>query len=195
MPHTAAYEDEKIANGAAVRVSLTVVPHNAEDIAALTERTKERTVAQLRARGEEREILFEPDVLVIETGVPRPDVPWNWAPEPAEPQQPYKDRYADERAACPPAQVEPMMPPPPVEWHRFTTVTRNPKNSDPGQIIEALYSVQGGLVAVKDLKNEPIGTAEIHRGDDVLAAARKLVREKRPSGFFDPIPYPYRRPN
>jgi hypothetical protein len=88
-----------------------------------------------------------------------------------------------------------MMPPPPVEWHRFTTVTRNPKNSDPGQIIEALYSVQGGLVAVKDLKNEPIGTAEIHRGDDVLAAARKLVREKRPSGFFDPIPYPYRRPN
>jgi hypothetical protein len=184
-------EDAKIENGAAVRLPLTVVSHG-EAIDDLVARAKAHKVAQLRQQGDGREVFFD-EPLTIVTGVPRPaELPRRaWTPEPAAPQYPRRD---DEHAIRSPAEdTEPMMPPPPVEWVRFNTVTRNPKDNDPGQIIEALYSVQGGLLAVKDLKNEPIGTAEIHGGDNVLAAARKLVREKRPSGFFGRLDYYFAR--
>jgi hypothetical protein len=43
---------------------------------------------------------------------------------------------------------------------------------------ENLYSIQGDTLAVKTLEGRPIGTVELREGDSILAAARKIVREK-----------------
>jgi hypothetical protein len=57
-----------------------------------------------------------------------------------------------------------MEPPEPVTWYKFTTTVRNPDGkNDHGQVYENLYSIQGGVLAVK--------------GDRILAAARKVVRD------------------
>ena len=46
------------------------------------------------------------------------------------------------------------------------------------------------MLAVKDMEGRPIGTYQLRDGDEILAAARKVVREKRPSAFHDPLPPP-----
>jgi hypothetical protein len=63
-------EDEKVANGEAVRRPLYVVAHNGEPVADLIEHAKAREVATLRAQGDQRTIYFE-EPLTIRTGVPR----------------------------------------------------------------------------------------------------------------------------
>jgi hypothetical protein len=70
---------------------------------------------------------------------------------------------------------------------KFTTTVRNPDGkSDHGQVDENLYSIQHGTLCVKDMEGRPIGTYQLREGDEILAAARKVVREKRPSAVHDP---------
>jgi hypothetical protein len=81
------------------------------------------------------------------------------------------DTYAKERAeqaarAASRDDAGVMEPPEPVTWYKFTTTARNPDGkNDHGQVYENLYSIQGGVLAVK--------------GDRILAAARKVVRDRR----------------
>jgi hypothetical protein len=182
-------EDERIAAGQAVRLPLHVVIRD-ESLADAVERAKAHKLAALHEQGEQRNILFEPP-LVITTGVPRsPEfLRGAWASE--SPAAQYRDRYTEERAARASRDDDELMePPPPAEWHRFITTVRNPKGDDPGQIIEAEYSIQFGKVAVRDSERRHVGTVEIHSGDDVMAAARRIVREKRArTAFYDPIVY------
>jgi hypothetical protein len=83
-------------------------------------------------------------------------------------------------------------PPPPVEWFKFTTTVRNPDGkNDYGRVDENLYSIQGDTLAVKTLDGRPIGTLELRDGDEILAAARKIVREKgNHTAFWDPLMLP-----
>lgn len=96
------------------------------------------------------------------------------------------DTYAKERAeqaarAASRDDAGLMEPPEPVTWYTFTTTVRNPDGkNDHGQVYENLYSIQGGVLAVKDMEGRSIGTYQLREGDSILAAARNVVREKRP---------------
>jgi hypothetical protein len=87
-------QDEKVAKGEAVRVQFIPPVVRPDEVAdAVIEKEKGRQIAELRERGETREIFFDDDpVTAIITGVPRcPDRGKDWAPLP--PAKPY-DRYA-----------------------------------------------------------------------------------------------------
>jgi hypothetical protein len=183
-------DDERVAAGAAIRAPLYIVPHGEQNVADATEEAKARKLAELRAIGDQRAVLFE-EPFLIHTGVPRPAERKRYEPEEFAPK--YPDRYTKERQGRPePQDDEPMEPLPPVEWHKFTTTVRNPDGkNDHGQVDENLYSIQGDTLAVKTLDGRPMGTLELRDGDEILAAARKVVREKGRSGaFWDPITLP-----
>jgi hypothetical protein len=62
---------EKVERGEAIREELYAVCAGVEDTADVLERAKASRIAELRAAGEKREIIFDP-IEVIMTGVPRP---------------------------------------------------------------------------------------------------------------------------
>jgi hypothetical protein len=84
-----------------------------------------------------------------------------------------------------------------VEWFKFTITVRLPHGkNDYGQIDEYLYSIQGDVCLVKSLDGRPIGTLELRDGDDILTAARRIVREKgkHHSDFWGPLRRPQESP-
>jgi hypothetical protein len=88
----------------------------------------------------------------------------------------------------PPVAEEQIQIPPRRIW---ATVERPSERSPGGVIAEAVYRVEGGSVKVEDLDGRLLGTAPIKPGDDIEAAARTILREKKKvSAFYDPIPYP-----
>src|SRR5215813_10088577 len=131
-------DDERVASGAAVRLPLYLVPHGDQDIAGATEEAKTRKLAELRASGDQRAVIFD-EPFLIHTGVPRSADFRKRSCEPEAPSSPYiPDRYAKERAEAAAARASRdddglMEPPPPVEWHKFITTVRNPRgDDDPG---------------------------------------------------------------
>ena len=60
---------------------------------------------------------------------------------------------------------------------------------DPRAIIEGRYAASDGLVRVWDMQGNLLGT-EAFNGDNPGHVARKLLRAKRNTGFYDPLPYP-----
>jgi hypothetical protein len=73
-------EDERVAAGQAVRLPLYLVGE--QDIAEAIEGAKARKLAELRAVGDQRALIFD-EPFVITTGVPRPKSRLPWAHEPA----------------------------------------------------------------------------------------------------------------
>jgi hypothetical protein len=62
--------------------------------------------------------------------------------------------------------------------------------NDPGAIREGRYAASDGLVRVWDMQGKLLGTQAFKTGDDPARVARKVLREKRGTGFYDPLPYP-----
>jgi hypothetical protein len=67
----------------------------------------------------------------------------------------------------------------------------DPEKNDPGEIGEGVFTVEGNRLHVEDLQGRELGTQLLRPGDDIEAAARKILREShgRHSSFYDPIPY------
>ena len=145
---------------------------------------------------------IESPVHVIVTGVPRAgrdddeDVA-AYAADIAARSTPAYDRYAKpepvETVRVPPLPQptpEPLASEPryPV---RCTVRLPDPDKDDPGQIIEATYSLTGKALRVYDDEGRVIGSERLMPGDDAEAAARKILREKHGKhlGFYEPIPY------
>jgi hypothetical protein len=187
--------NEKIESGAAVRVLLPIVAGTLASADAASAR--KRKLEELRRNGETREVFFE-EITII-TGVPRPGrEPADYTP-PAVPEPPalpiFSKRGAvspvlpeDTPEKTPPVAEEQIQIPPRRIW---ATVERPSERSPGGVIAEAVYRVEGGSVKVEDLDGRLLGTAPIKPGDDIEAAARTILREKKKvSAFYDPIPYP-----
>jgi hypothetical protein len=95
-------DDERVAAGAAVRSPLYIVTHGEQNVADATEEAKVRKLAELRASGDQRAIIFE-QPFVIHTGVPRSADFQKRSRMPDDvPTSPYRDRYAKEGKANPP---------------------------------------------------------------------------------------------
>jgi hypothetical protein len=67
----------------------------------------------------------------------------------------------------------------------------DPDKGDPGQIIEASYTVTDNLLRVYDEGERPRGAATLRPEGDLEAAARQVIREKHGKHlrFYDPISY------
>jgi hypothetical protein len=183
--------DEKVAKGEAVRVQIYPVLDDPEEFGAESEQiesAKADKLAELRAAGETREIIFY--VEAISTGVPRSKGSGEaWPPLP--PAKPY-DRYAaasDEPRK--PAITRPSEEPAePLEEHRIRVQVAPPTENDPGAIVEGSYTLGDGVVRVYDADHNLLGTEHLRPGDDGGAAARRVLREKKgPDPFWNPIPY------
>jgi hypothetical protein len=74
---------------------------------------------------------------------------------------------------------------------RCTVRLPDPEKDDPGQIIEGSYSLSGNVLRVYDDTGRLLGTDTLRPGDDVMHAARKILKESTGSMalFYDPIPY------
>ena len=71
------------------------------------------------------------------------------------------------------------------------TARPDPDKGNPGQIIEASYTVTGNLLRVYDDGERELGVETIQAGDDAEAAARRVLREKHGKHvrFYDQISY------
>ena len=182
---------EKIEKGQAVRMPVLVVG-SPESIDA----ARARTLSAMRAAGEKREI-FSADRVII-TGVPRPGRDDGYrppdVPEPPAPSvmsrrtvndRPVSDPRAPAQAPSGIEQKHAATAEPRMEWRRVHVTVERPSETNPGgAIVEGLYRVEDGMVKVTDLQGRLLGTQPIKPGDEVEAAARKILREKRAASGF-----------
>src|SRR6476620_11797233 len=95
-----------------------------------------------------------------------------------------------ERKAPPLPQPAPELP---VEGPRcsvrWTARPPDPEKGDPGQVIEASYSLTDRTLRVYDETDRLLGTDRLQPGDDAAHAARRLLKERhgKHSAFHDPI--------
>jgi hypothetical protein len=70
-------------------------------------------------------------------------------------------------------------------------VVSNGNDDDPGQIAEAYYTVEDGLVVLRDSDGKHMTSRALLKGQDPTAVARALLREaEEPKSFNHPIRYP-----
>jgi hypothetical protein len=161
-----------------------------------------RMIAQLRAEGEKREIHFAEEGVIV-TGVPRGARPIGGDQKPSEKSSKKsfcsnftEAREQEERLAYkpPPMPVQSAPEPPtdlPRQVIRCTVRLPDPEKDDPGQIVEASYTVTGNLLRVYDKQDRVLGSEAVRPGDDVEAVARRVLREEhgKHGTFYDPISY------
>jgi hypothetical protein len=84
-----------------------------------------------------------------------------------------------------------ILSPPSQPEYIFVTTRQATDDGDPGQIAEALWSVDDGCVVLTDLDGRHISGRALLPGQDPLAVARALLREaEEPESFNHPIRYP-----
>jgi hypothetical protein len=173
----------KIDSGEVVLVQTVVVVHPDEDEEAARARAVARHPAPDDGRAVHRKFFY------IFTGVPRDPDHWkegNSSPQAAE-------TSASEEPSRPSEEPAPSGPPIPCSQpeYVFVTTRQATDNGDPGQIAEALWSVDDGCVVLTDLEGRHLTSRALLKGQDPAAVARALLREaEEPKSFNHPIRYP-----
>jgi hypothetical protein len=171
---------EKIDSGDVVSQTVTVVCTRDEDV----EDACERTLSNLPPLDPDgRPIHY--DLLAVVTGVPRgPHLPGQWTAPQVKPASSKGTDHPDEVEA-------PSGPPLPCsEPVYIRTIVRNGNDEDPGQIIEARYTVEDGAVILRDTDGKFITSRALLNGENPEVLARVLLRERKPNEFQEPIHYP-----
>jgi hypothetical protein len=108
---------------------------------------------------------------------------------PCYPTVPYTPRAETKASASAPSELSPA--PVVSEPRRVWVQARppDPERNDPGEIAEGTYTISEGMIRVSNMQGRPLGTQMLKPGEEPDSVARRLLREKRPSGFYDPIPY------
>jgi hypothetical protein len=187
--------EEKIANDKAVLVPPRILGAP-EPSRPRTKDAKGREIYH-GTRTKEGEIEF---IDAIITGVPRmgrdvPDEPRATPSKASHPPQPERVdmRRGGEALRLPEKERETHQPQPtpqPMPEPRYVYAEMHPASgNDPGAIIEGRYASADGLVRVWDMQGKLLGT-QVFNGDNPAHVARKILREKRGTGFYDPLPYP-----
>jgi hypothetical protein len=170
----------KIDAGEVVLVTTHVVVHRGESVEEATARAITRNPIP---DDHHRELFF------IFTGVPGP------APDFGKPQV---QTASSEGTLSPPAEVPAgsgavlssaatSQPTPVYIW---VTVS-NGGDGDPGAIAEAWWTIEAGLLELRDSDDKYITSRMLLKGDDPAVLARSLLREaEAPKDFNRPIHYP-----
>ena len=70
-------------------------------------------------------------------------------------------------------------------------IIRNGEDGDPGQIAEAYYTIEDGLLVLRDSNDKHITSRALLNGEDPAVLARILLREREaPKDFQRPLHYP-----
>jgi hypothetical protein len=133
-----------------------------------------------------RAIYYDPnDIRVVVTGVPRAD------PDFGEPSPQIQTASAE--GPSHPSEEPARSGPPSCSEPTYVRVTvRNGNdNGDPGAIAEAWFTIEDGLVVLRDGDDKHITSRALLKGEDPAVLARSLLREaEAPKDFNRPIHYP-----
>ena len=171
----------KIDAGEMVSIQTVVVVAAADEDEDLEDATA-RAIAKHPAPDDGRPVHRE--FAYIITGVPRGD------PDQAEPSP---KTASSEGPSHPSTEVEPAASGPSCSQPTYVRVTIRNGNDDgdPGQIAEAYYTIEDGLVVLRDSDDKHLTSRALLKGQDPLAVARALLREaEEPESFNHPIRYP-----
>ena len=177
---------EKIAAGEIVSVPLYIVAGSEASARAQEERAKADKLAELRAAGDQREVVFAVNVVI--TGV----VQHGEARDPE--RAPTAPGFASGEDAPPANEVveeEAREEPPLVETPISVQIRACRDDDDPGEIAEGFFSVDGKVLTVTDLRGGYVGSRTLLEGEDSRAAAKRLLKEKTPEAesFNRPLSY------
>jgi hypothetical protein len=184
---------ERIEAGQIVSVPLCVVAGSESEARAQVEEAKASALAELRAAGDQREVVF--DVVLVVTGV----VKHGEAPE-TEPWKPLAPPFLPTRVSTVSSETVDLRdevvkaeeaPPPIIETYIAVQVGRC-QEDDPGQIAEGWFSVDNGQVIVTNATGKFVGSHTLLKGEDARVVAKRLLREKTPEGeeFNRRLSYP-----
>jgi hypothetical protein len=171
----------KIDAGECVSVRATVVIGPDDD----AETEKARVLASLPTSDPEGRAIHY-DVWVITTGVPRGD------PDQAEP-APQVQTASSEGPSHPSTEVEPAASGPSCSRPTYVRVVVSNGNDDgdPGAIAEAYYTIEDGVVVLRDRDDKHLTSRALLKGEDPAVLAKSLLREaEQPKDFNRPIHYP-----
>ena len=167
---------EKIEAGEIIEVPLWVVAGSQAGACAQVEQAKADKLAELRAAGETREVVFE--VTTVATGVCKhgeatETKPWKPTAPPFLP-RPQRDEVVDVvedevREASAPV----------IETYVQVQVRQCQDDDDPGEIAEGWFSVDGRTVTVTAANGKYIGSHALLEGEDARVVAKQLLREKK----------------
>ena len=171
----------KIASGEMVSVQTVVVVHPDESVEDAQARAVARHPVPDDGRAVHREFYY------VFTGVPRD--PDHWKEENSSPQA--AETSAEEPSH--PTEVEPVASGPSCSEPTYVRVTiRNgDDNGDPGAIAEAYFTIEDGVVVLRDRDDKHLTSRALLKGEDPAVLARSLLREaEQPKDFNRPIHYP-----
>jgi hypothetical protein len=197
---------ERIEAGEIVSVPIFVVAGSESEARARAEEAKADKLAELRAAGDQCEVVF--DVTMAVTGVLRPGEVADPASVPTAPT--FSSR---EDAAIRPPLPSPVVAvgtmrapdevveeevvweepqPPIIESYVQVQVRQCRGDDDPGQIAEGWFSVDAGHVTVTDANGKYVGSRAMLEGEDARVVAKQLLRGKKaPEEEFNrPLSYP-----
>jgi hypothetical protein len=209
---------EKVERGEAVLEQIFVVVGGAEDADDAVALAKAQRLAELRAAGQTKEIIFaDPNVIVA--GVPRPgrDPKYverlereraaltaderRWAEKEAEARlDAFHEAARSHEPESPPAPMPvpiDVVPADDLEWHGIVVQMTGPTNGSLGSVREGTFAVSTrDAIRVLYVRNDAgshIDTRLLHEGEDAKTIAKSLLRDhymKRHNSFYDPISYP-----
>ena len=167
---------EKIEAGEIIEVPLWVVAGSQAGACAQVEQAKADKLAELRAAGETREVVFE--VTTVATGVCKhgeatETKPWKPTAPPFLP-RPQRDEVVEV--------VEDEVreaPAPVIETYVQVQVRQCQDDDDPGQVAEGWYSIDGKVLTVADANGKYVGSRAMLEGEDARVVAKQLLREKK----------------
>jgi hypothetical protein len=172
----------KIDSGEVVSVQTVVVVDPEEDIEDAKARALARHPVSDDGRAIHREFFY------VFTGVPRDPDFGQW-------EQSSQIQSSSKGTADPPDEVEPAASGPliPCSQPTYVQVTTRAAtdDGDPGVIAEAYYTIEDGLLMLRDADDKHITSRALFPGQDSAAVARTLLRESNGSSDFNrPLAYP-----
>jgi hypothetical protein len=179
---------ERIEAGEIVSVPLFIVAGSANAARARVEGAKADKLAELRAAGDQREVVFAVNVVI--TGVVQ------HGEEPADPAAvPSAPSFllSEDRAIGPPLPPPPVRaaadfvedevreaPAPVVETYVQVQTRQCRDDDDPGEIAEGWFSIDGKVLTVTNKNGKYVGSRTMLKGEDARVVAKQLLREKSP---------------
>jgi hypothetical protein len=167
----------KIDAGEMVKIEAVVVAAAAEDLEDATARAIAKHPAPDDGRPVHREFFY------VTTGVPRAGA------DEAEPAPQTQSSEGDSSPSSEPAASSLLTCSRPTYVRMI--VSNGNDDGDPGQIVEAWYTIEEGLLVLRDHDDKVITSRAMLAGDDPAVLARSLLREaEQPQDFNRPIHYP-----
>jgi hypothetical protein len=170
----------KIDSGEVVVREVRVVVGRDDDPAAATERALAKNPV---TDGIHNELLY------IFSGIPHAQEHWTEGYSTPQVQAPKGPLSTPSEEAAGSGEVLSLSPP--SEPAYIFVTTRAATNDDPGQIAEALWSVDDGCVVVTTLEGKHITSRALLKDEEPATVARSLLREREaPKDFQRPLHYP-----